>query len=403
MTKPFNAKKIAENVYWVGAIDWQLADFHGYKTERGTTYNAFLILGEKITLIDTVKRPYMEEMLSRISSIVDPTKIDIIVSNHAELDHTGCLPEVIKLANPEKVYASPMGVKAIDDLFHGKVKAEAVIDKGTIDLGDFHLTCLETRMIHWPDSMFSYLNERQLLFSQDAFGMHLATAKLFADENCPALLKHESDKYFANIVLPYAKMVGATLTKFKALNLPVSMIAPDHGPIWRTQEDIQKVLSWYDNYVAQPFTKKVVIIYDTMWGSTQQLASAFAEGVEAEGCVPRVICLKSTDRSEVMRELMHAGALAVGSCTMNNGIFPTVADCFTYIKGLKPQNILGAIFGSYGWNLLAFEELKAYFEKAGIPLVLPNVQAKMIPDEEKLLEAYENGRALAKELLAKIS
>ena len=402
MTGPFLAKKVAENVYWVGAIDWQLPDFHGYRTERGTTYNAFLIVGEKVTLIDTVKKPYFEEMLSRIASVVDPAKIDYIISNHAEPDHTGALEDILKIAKNAKVFASQVGAQALKELYQGKVLAEPVKNGERLDLGGFYLTCLETRMIHWPDSMFSYLEEREILFSQDAFGMHLATALLFADENAPDILRHESDKYYANIVLPYSKMVGMTLKKFYDLKLPLSLIAPDHGPLWRGK-DIEKILSWYDAYVKQPYTKKVVIVYDTMWGSSGKLASAFAEGVAKGGCVPKVISLKGAFRSDVMKELIDAGALAVGSCTINNGLFPTLADILTYIRGLHPINLLGAIFGSYGWNLLCFEEIKSYLEKTGIPIVTTDVRAKFTPDEEKLSEACAQGEALAAALLQKIA
>lgn len=342
---PFQAVKISEHVYWVGAIDWGLRDFHGYATSRGSTYNAYLILADKVTLVDAVKAPFMEEMMARIASVIDPKRIDFIISNHAEMDHTGALPAVIQAVEPSAVFASTMGVKALADhlLAEG---VTAVKDGETLDLGNLHVTFYETRMLHWPDSMFTYLQEEAVLFSNNAFGMHLASAKRFDDELDPALLRYEAKKYYANILTPYSHLVLRVLEKLRDLLPEVQMIAPDHGPVWRS--GIAGVLEDYARWARQEPTDKVVIVYDTMWESTAQMARAVVEGVTAGGAKAVLMPLGASHRSDIATELLDAGALVVGSPTLNNHLFPTVADVLTYLRGLKRLNLVGAAFGSYG-------------------------------------------------------
>ncbi len=231
---PSGAVQISEHVYWVGAIDWAIRDFHGYLTERGTTYNAFLILADKVTLIDTVKAPFRQELLARIASVIDPARIDYIISNHAEMDHSGCLPEIIRAVQPEKVFASTLGVKALQDHFHADIALTPVKDGETLSLGNMHVSFLETRMVHWPDSMFTFLVEEGVLFSNDGFGMHLAGTVRFDDEVERAVLVHQAAKYYANILLPFSSLIAKLLEKVRGLNLDIRLIAPDHGPVWRT-------------------------------------------------------------------------------------------------------------------------------------------------------------------------
>ena len=224
MKRTFQAVKISEHVYWVGAVDWAIQDFHGYLTQRGTTYNAYLVIGEKISLIDTVKTPFIDEMLSRISSVVEPGDIDFIISNHSEMDHSGGLPSVIELVKPDKVFASKNGLKNLTEQFHTDMDIEAVDDGENRTLGGLNFTFLETRMLHWPDSMFSYLADDELLFSQDAFGMHLAAGERFADEIDETILEYESKKYFANILLPYSKLVTKLIDKVESLDIDLKAV-----------------------------------------------------------------------------------------------------------------------------------------------------------------------------------
>ncbi len=398
MKNPYKAVKVTDKVYWVGAIDWGIRDFHGYLTERGTTYNAFLVLADKITLIDTVKPPFQSELLGRIASVVDPKEISYVVSNHAEMDHSGSLVGVIEAVQPEKVFASSMGRKALKEHFHLDNEIVAVKDRESLSLGNLSLTFLETRMLHWPDNMFSYMPEDNLLFSQDAFGMHLATSERFADEIEESILEYEGAKYFANILLPMSALVIKLLKKVGELNLPIDIIACDHGPIWR--QDLDKIIGWYSEWAEQKPTNKVVVVFDTMWFSTAKMAEAIAEGLMAGGAQPKLLPLKSNHRSNVATEILDAGALVVGSPTLNNNMYPTVADLLTYLKGLKPKNLVGAAFGSYGWSGEAVGQVRGMLEEMKIDLVDEGLRVKFVPDGDALSQCYELGLHVAQKVKA---
>ena len=392
MKNIYKAVKITDKVYWVGAIDWSVRDFHGYLTSRGTTYNAYLILADKITLIDTVKAPFREEMMSRIASVVNPEDIIYIVSNHSEMDHSGCLPETIKALQPEKVFASAMGVKALGEHFRGDSDIEAInaVKTGdTIDLGNMSLQIMETKLLHWPDSMFSYLPEQKLLFSQDGFGMHLASSSRFADEIAENLLYYEGAKYFANILLLYSDRVLAALEQVQKAGMVIDVIAPDHGPVWR--KDIDKILNWYTKWAEQVPEKKVVIPFATMWKSTEFMAQAIAEGVSSQGITVKQLPLSGNHRSDVATEILNAGALIVGSPTINNNLFPTVADMLCYLKGLKPRNLIGFSFGSYGWSGESINHLDKELTDMGVKITGPGIKSKYVPDNNILEVCYNRG------------
>lgn len=392
----YSAVKVTDRVYWVGAIDWHIRDMHGYLTKSGTTYNAFLVLADKVTLIDTVKAPFKDEMLSRIASQVDPGNIDYVVSNHAEMDHTGCLIDVIKTVEPEKVFASAMGIKALEDHFHAGYDIVEAKNGGSIDLGNMTIKCYETRMLHWPDSMFSYLVEENLLFSQDAFGMHLATSERFDDELDEFVLEHEAAKYYANIILPFSNLVLKLFDKLGDLGLEPAVIAPDHGPIWRKR--IDWILGLYKRWAGRELKNKAVIVYDTMWGSTDKMARAIEEGLIAKGSVAKVMKLRACHRSDIATELLDAGALVVGSPTINNNMFPTVADALYYIRGLKPSRLVGAAFGSYGWSGESLKQVEEMLEAMKVELVSEGLKAKYVPDEEVLTRCRAMGERIAERL-----
>lgn len=391
------AVKVTDTVYWVGAIDWHIRDMHGYLTESGTTYNAFLVLSDKITLIDTVKAPFKGEMLSRISSLIDPGKIDYIISNHSEMDHSGCLIDTIEIVKPEKVFASAMGIKALEDHFHAGLEIIEAKNGGTIDLGNMTIKCYETRMLHWPDSMFSYLEEENLLFSQDAFGMHLATSERFDDEMDEHVLEHEAAKYYANILLPYSNLVLKLFDKLGDLGLEPAIIAPDHGPIWRTGIDL--ILGLYKRWAGRELRNKAVIVYDTMWGSTDKMARVIEDELRARGSAVKVMKLRACHRSDIATELLDAGALVVGTPTINNNMFPTVADVLSYIKGLKPLGLVGAAFGSYGWSGEALKQTEEALKAIAVELVAEGVRSKYVPDEDILTQC----RAMAECIAGRIS
>lgn len=398
--KGFSAVRVSEHVWWVGAIDWAIRDFHGYSTQRGSTYNAYLVMGDYPVLIDTVKAPFRDEMLARVASVVNPTEVKVIVSHHAEMDHSGSLPQVIDIIKPDKVYASQMGVKNLHDQFHELGEVIAVRDSETLKLAGLTFTFLETRMLHWPDSMISYLVEDELVFSQDGFGMHLAAPKLFADENDPAVMLYEGKKYYANILLPYSPLILKLLDRIKSLGLSIRMIAPDHGPVWR--KDLGTLLGWYAKWAAQKPENRAVVAYDTMWQSTASMARSIADGLRDGGIDIAVMPMSCMTRSDVMTELLCAGALLIGSPTLNNGMFPTVADVLTYARGLKPRNLIGAAFGSYGWSGESCAQIEASLREMGVEIALPAMRLKFVPDSAALSQCREFGKAVAVKLQERV-
>ena len=401
MKEPLKATKISNHVYWVGAIDWGIRDFHGYATPRGTTYNAYLILADKITLIDTVKAPFKYEMLSRISSIIEPGNINYIISNHSEMDHSGCLPEVIQAVQPEKVFASEIGVKALSEHFHMNQKIIPVKDGESLNLGNMNVSFVKTSMLHWPDSMFTYLADEEVLFSQDAFGMHLASTERFDDEIDEGVLECEAAKYYANILLPISPLVTKLLERVSNLGLPIRMIATDHGPIWR--KGINKVLDLYSKWAAQKPSKKAVVVYDTMWQSTAAMARAICDGLISGGASAKLMPLGACHRSDVATEILNVGALLVGTPTINKTIFPTVADVMTYLKGLRPRNLIGAAFGSYGWSGEAVDEVTELLMAIKIDVVSEGIKVKYVPNTADLEKSFSLGAFVAEKLKEKCS
>lgn len=395
------AVKVSEKVYWVGAIDWNIRDFHGYSTKRGTTYNAYLILGEKPTLIDTVKKEFYSEMMERIASVIDPKKIEIIISNHSELDHSGALPQVINAVEPQEVYVSAMGQKDLMGHFHQDLKLKVVKTGDKISIGDDTISFVEARMLHWPDSMFSYLEKENILFSNDVFGMHYATSKLFDDENDERIWLREAEKYYANIVLPYSDIVLRFLDQVKKMGLSPKIIAPDHGFIWR--KDPTRIINLYAKWAAQAPHNKAVIVYDTMWGSTEQMARQIADGLRAGGSEVRLISMHSNDRSKVALEILDASALIIGSPVLNSQIFPTMADVLCYLKGLRKKGLIGAAFGSYGWNGAPVESLTKTLEEMGVEVVAPAIKSPFVPDENIKKSCFDLGKQISQKLAEKVS
>lgn len=402
MASPFKALRVAEDIYWVGAIDWSVRDFHGYRTGRGTTYNAFLILGEKVTLVDTVKAPFKDELIARISDVVDPAKIDIIISNHAEMDHSGCLPELIALTRPEKVYASPKGVEALRAHFGGGLELTPVKDGDAILLsgegsptGPLTVRFLQTPFLHWPDSMFSYVPERKALFCQDAFGMHLASAERFAEDLPEHLLREEAARYFANILLPFSGFITKLFDKVEKVGLDIAIALPDHGPIWRSRFGL--IAGWYRQWALQAPTAKAVVVYDTMWESTDIMARAVTEGLIQGGASVQVMPLSGSHRSDLATELLEAGALVVGSPTLNNQLFPTVADALCYLKGLKRKNLVGAAFGSYGWSGESIRQIEEQLAAMDVELA-GSLKTQYVPGEDTLTQCRALGERIGERI-----
>jgi flavorubredoxin len=390
--------KIAEDVYWVGCIDWNIRDFHGYSTYQGTTYNAYLIIDEKVTLIDTVKKEFSDKLLENISELIDPQKIDYVISNHTEMDHSGGLARVMRKVGEDKpLYCSKMGHKNLSMHFPQKWNYQPLADGSELSLGKKTLTFMETRMLHWPDSMFTYLKEDNILFSSDAFGQHFAGLERFDDQIGHAIMPH-AKKYFANILLLYAPLILKLVDKVNAMGLKLDMICPDHGIMWR--KDPSRIIKAYVEWSQQEPARKAVVIYDTMWHSTGKMAEAIVDALGEGGISARVMRLRNCHRSDIITEVLDAGAIIVGSPTINNGLFPTVSDFLTYMKGLKPKNKIAAAFGSYGWSGEAVKLITGELEAMKFDVIDPGVRIQYVPDSNSLEACYALGGKVAEKLSA---
>ncbi len=400
MKRYFKAERISDHVWWVGAIDWNVRNFHGYRTGRGSTYNAFLVIDEKVTLIDTVKAPFADEMLARIASVIAPEKIDYIISNHAEPDHSGSLTTAIAAIRPEKVFASTAGVKTLREYYGDELQLTAVVTGDAVGAGKGSFTFVDTKMLHWPDSMMSFYDLDGVLFSQDAFGMHLAGGKRFADEYDDYVLDYEAHKYFANILNFQAPRVASLLDALPGMNLNFRIIAPDHGPLWR--RDLGKIIALYREMAEQKPTPRALVAYSSMWHATERCADAFADGLRSAGVEVKVADLHENDRSAIMTEVAASGLIAFGTPTMNNQMFPAMADVLTYVKGLRPRNKIGFAFGSYGWSGEGAKQISAALAEMKAEQPVETMQVKYMPTEADLKMFFETGEKLGGELLARM-
>ncbi len=391
------AIEIKEDIHWVGAVDWNIRDFHGYSTEKGTSYNAFLAVDEKITLFDTVKKPCRNELFHNLRSVTALEKIDYVVVNHVEMDHTGCLPEIMEAARPEKIFCSAMGKKALLQHFHREDWPYEVVKTGdTLSLGKKTVHFLETRMLHWPDSMFSYIPGDRLLLSSDAFGQHWATSERFNDQVDGGELLLHAEKYYANILLLYSSFVEKLLEQVGAMNLDIDMIAPDHGLIWRSSPG--DILEAYGRWARQEPSPRALVIYDSMWKSTETMARAIFSGILQTGAQGKLMDLKHNHRSDVVTEVMNAGALVFGSSTLNNNMLPRMADILTYLKGLKPANKIAAAFGSFGWSGEAVKQINTCLEEMKLKIADPGIKVKYVPTHQDLKACVELGIRIGNEV-----
>lgn len=378
-----NAIEISPKVWWVGGIDWNERLFHGYTTERGITYNAYLIMDEKITLIDTCKATFADELVQRISQVVDPAKIDVVITNHVEMDHSGSLPVIHKIAPNAEIYASA-GAGVNELRAHFGIEATPVKTGDTLCIGERTLSFVTTPMVHWPDNMVTYSDVDKILFSNDAFGQHFATTKRFDDENDMCEVMKQAKKYYANIVWPYGMQAGRALAAVKGLEL--KMIAPSHGCIWRSH--IDEIIAKYEEWTTYQTQEKAVVVFDSMWHSTESMAREICDAFIAEGISAQLIDVKSTHISDIMLYMCDVKYVAVGSPTLNSNMLPTVASFLTYMRGLSPKNEqrIGLAFGSYGWAPLGPKQVYAELENAKFQLPVPVVAQQWVPSEENLAE-----------------
>ncbi len=394
------AIEICKDVYWVGAVDWGLRDFHGYATEQGSTYNAFLVRGkDKTALIDTVKSDLVDQMLASIREIMDPADIDIIVSNHAEMDHSGGLPQLLELCQPEKLVCSPDGHKVLGLHFHRDDWPFAEVKDGdTLDLGGKTLRFMPSKMLHWPDSMVSYLVEDRVLFSNDIFGQHLASSGRFDDTVESGELTWQAAKYFANIFWPTAPAMKKFLGKLADAGIDPAIIAPDHGVLWR--QGVEKIRAQYLAWSQAETHAKAVIIYDSMWESTAQMARAIGRGLSTTEVEVKLFDMRKNHRSDVVVDVLDARVLVLGSPVFNNGLLPGMNDLLSYLKGLKPKGKLGAAFGSYGWSNTGVKLLNAALEDMKVELAEEGISVQYRPTDEVLGSCEAMGKRLGERILA---
>lgn len=387
-----NKVEIKPDIYWVGGIDWDIRNFHGYSTRRGTTYNAYLIMDKKITLVDTVKHYLFDEMLSRIKEIVNPSKIDYLISNHVEMDHSGSLQKILEVCPNAKVITSARGEKGLKRHYKKDWNFQVVKSGDTLNIGKRTLHFVEIPMVHWPDSMVTYSPTDKLLLPNDAFGQHIASSERFDDEIDWGILKEEAAKYYANIVMPYGSQVEKALEAISELD--IDMIAPSHGIIWRSL--IPQILKEYTKWAGYKTDNKALIVYDSMWGSTEKIAYSLRAGIEDAGIPVAIRNLKTTHISDVITDVITSKYILIGSPTLNNSMLPSMGGFLTYLKGLKPKNRIGFVFGSYGWGGQAVGEIEKILKELSWDLPLDSININYIPDQNELKKAKEIGKMLVK-------
>lgn len=382
--------EIKPDIFWVGGIDWDIRNFHGYSTNRGTTYNSYLINDEKITLVDTIKPKFKGEMLSRIKEIIDPKKIDYIISNHVEMDHSGSLPEIAKICPNATIITSTRGEKGLNKHYKDNLNLKVVDSGESLNIGKRNLTFVHIPMVHWPDSMVTYVKKDKLLLSNDSFGQHIASQERFDHEIEWGVLKEEAAKYYANIVMPYGSQVEKALSSIQ--DLEINMIAPSHGIIWKTH--IDKIVNEYKKWAKYESEQKALIIYDSMWGSTEIIANVLREGINEIGINVSIRNLKNTHISDIISEVLTTKLILLGSPTLNNGLLPTMGGFLSYMKGLRPKNKIGFVFGSYGWGGQAVGEIEKIIRDLSWDIPIQNININYIPTEDDLKNIKNIGNKL---------
>ena len=392
-------KHIKNNVYWVGKVDWELQKFHGdeYSTHKGSTYNAYLIQEEKNVLIDTVWAPFASEFVSNLASEIDLNKIDYIIANHGEVDHSGALPELIKHIPDTPIYCTANAVKSLKGQYHQDWNFHVVKTGDTLDLGNGKaLVFVEMKMLHWPDSMATYMTGDNILFSNDAFGQHFATEMLYNDLVDQCDLYQECIKYFANILTPFNAILRKKLDEVISLNLPIDMIATSHGVIWRDNplQIVEKYVQWSHDYQENQIT----VIYDTMWNGTKELAERIVEGISAEDkeVTVKMFNLARTDFNDLITEVFKSKTVAIGSPTVGNSILHTTAAFIHYVKSMKFKNKKAAAFGCYGWSGEGVKVLNELMADAGFEIIGEGIRNQWNPDESIKQAAVEFGKQIAK-------
>lgn len=394
-------KELKTDIYWVGATDWKVRHFHGYElsTHRGSSYNAYLIKDEKTVLIDTVWEPLTDRFLENLKEVVDIRKIDYIVMNHLEPDHSGALPTIMEYILEATIIVSKKGAESIKEHYHRDWNLKVVSQGERLNIGKRNLIFIEAQMLHWPDSMFTYLTEDNILFSNDAFGQHFASSELFNDLVDEAEVQQEALKYYANILTPFSRLVSKKIEQLQGLNLPIDMIAPSHGVIWR--KNPMQIVEKYYEWAQGISEKRAVIIYNSMWGATHNMAEHIGKGIGAAGVEYKIYNTATADKNDILAEVFKSKGVLLGSSTVNNGLLTSLTPIIEELIGLKFINKIGAAFGSYGWSGESPKLLSDYLAKAKIDVVKEGLKIKYMPDEHQLQECFEFGKDFGKILLEK--
>lgn len=392
--------KITDSVTWVGKIDWELRKFHGdeYSTHKGSSYNSYLIKDEKTVLIDTVWQPFSSEFIENLKKEIDLNKIDYIIANHSEIDHSGALPELMKEIPDTPIYCTKSGKTILKGHYHQDWNFVEVKTGDTLDLGKNKLTFVEAKMLHWPDTMFTYLSGENILFSNDGFGQHYASEYMYNDMVDQSELFNEAIKYYANILTPFSNFVTKKIEEILSFNLPLDIICPSHGIIWRDNpvQIVEKYVEWAKEYKEN----QVSIIYDTMWNGTRRMAEAIAEGIKEANKEVNIKLFNSahTDKNDIITEVFKSSMVLVGSSTINRGILSSTASILEMIKGLGFKGKKGAGFGSYGWSGESVKIITEDLTKAGFEIVNPGIKELWNPDDAALERCREFGKAVAEKL-----
>jgi len=395
------AIKLTDKVTWVGKIDWELRTFHGeeYSTHRGSSYNSYLIRDEKTVLIDTVWEPFAKEFVENLKKEIDLNEIDYIVSNHAEVDHSGALPLLMKEIPHVPIYCTSNGVKILKGHYHEDWNFVEVKTGDELEIGkDNKLIFVEARMLHWPDSMFTYMTGENILFSNDAFGQHYASERLYNDLVDQCELYQEAIKYYANILTPFSPLVKNKIKEVLGFNLPVDMIATSHGIIWRDNptQIIEKYLEWADDYQENQIT----IVYETMWDATKRMAEAIAEGIKEtdKEVTVKLYNVGKTDKNDIITELFKSKAILVGCSTVNKSIMSGTASILGMIRGIGFKKKKAAAFGSYGWSGESVPMVTEGLKEAKFDVVDDGLSLLWQPSNEYLEKCKEYGREFVKKL-----
>lgn len=388
--------KINDTVTWVGKIDWDLKKFHGdeYSTNKGSSYNSYLIRDEKTVLIDTVWEPFSREFITNLKKEIDIQKIDYIVINHSEIDHSGALVDLMKEIPNTPIYCTKSGVRILKGHFHQEWNFVEVKTGDVLDIGKHKLTFIEASMLHWPDTMFTYLSEENMLFSNDGFGQHYASEFMYNDKVDQAELYQEALKYYANILTPFSKQVVKKIEEILSFNLPIDMICPSHGIIWRDNpiQIVNKYLEWANEYKENQIT----IVYDSMWNATRRMAESIAEGITSTNKEVTVKLINSakSDKNDIVVESFKSKIVLMGSSTINNGVLSSTASILEMLKGFRFRGKKAAAFGSYGWSGEATKIMTEELEKGGFEIINSGIKELWNPDEDALNRCREFGKAI---------